>query len=378
MRTALLLLPGAATLAFCLASAAFARAADPLVVYVGTYTDTASKGIYRFTLDPATGKVTEPVLAAESRNPSFLARHPNGRFLYAVGEVSGPDRSGLVRAFVIDPASGALTLLNEQPSGGGGPCHLVVDRDGKHVLVANYGGGSVAVLPIGPDGKVGPPTVTKHEGSGPNQERQKQPHAHGIYFDPAGRFVVSPDLGADRVFVYRFTEGRLEPAGAGKLAPGAGPRHLVFDKAGQRLYVANELDSTVTVFDVANDGALTAAQTISTLPAAGAGKNYPAEIELSPGGRHLYVSNRGHDSIAVFDVDPKTGRLAATGHVPAGGSNPRHFTIDASGTWMLVAHQNDNSIQVFRLDASTGMPSAVGAKLTVGKPVCLLVIPARP
>jgi 6-phosphogluconolactonase len=282
-----------------------------------------------------------------------------------------------VRAFAVDAASGGLTLLNEQSSGGSGPCHLVVARDGKHVLVANYDGGSVAVLSIKPDGRLGPPTVTKHEGSGPNKARQQQPHAHGIYLAPSEGFAVSPDLGADRVFVYRFEQGRLSPAGAGTVEPGAGPRHSVFDTTGRRLYIVNELNSTVTSFDVdPTQGTLRAAQTISTLQGVTAKRNWPAEIDLAPDGRRLYVSNRGHDSVAVFDVDPTSGRLTAKGHVPAGGRNPRHFAIDPSGTWMLVAHQDDDSIQAFRLDAGSGMPSPVASKVRVAKPVCLLIVSA--
>ena len=379
MRRAIPVLLLAASLPPQLVSPSAGSDVPPLAVYVGTYTDTSSKGIYRFTLDPKTGVATAPVLVAETTNPSFLAIHPNGRFLYAVGEVStsGPDPRGVVSAFAIDAASGGLTLTNEQSSGGAGPCHLAVARDGKHVLVANYDGGSVAVLPIGPDGTLGPPTVTKHEGAGPNKDRQQQPHAHGIYLDPADRLAVSPDLGADRVFVYRFAQGRLTPAGAGTVEPGAGPRHSVFDESGRRLYAVNELNSTVTRFDVdSTQGTLTSVQTISTLQGVSVDTNWPAEIDLSPDGRHLYVSNRGHDSIAVFGVDPTSGDLTAKGHVAAGGKNPRHFTIDSSGTWMLVAHQNDDSIQVFRLDTASGVPSPVESKVRVTKPVCVLVVSA--
>ena len=379
MRYGFLTFLGFAVLVLGVTRASLASDVAPLVVYVGTYTDTSSKGIYRFTLDPATGSAGAPELVAESGNPSFLALHPSGRFLYAVAEVSAADNvaHGFVRAFAIHPASGDLTLLNEQSSGGAGPCHLAVARDGKHVLVANYDGGSLAVLAIGPDGRLGPPSVTAHQGSGPNLERQQRPHAHGIYLDPAEGLAVSPDLGADRVFVYRFAQGRLTPAGAGKVEPGAGPRHSVFDESGRRLYTVNELNSTITLFDVdSSRGALTPVQAISTLQGVSTDTNWPAEIDLSPDGRHLYASNRGHDSIAVFGVDPSSGRLTAKGHVAAGGKNPRHFTIDRSGTWMLVAHQNDDSIQVFRLDAATGLPSPVESKVRVTKPVCVLVVSA--
>jgi 6-phosphogluconolactonase len=378
MRTAVLAQLTIAIVMLGLARASRASEAGAIVVYVGTYTDTTSQGIYRFTIDPVSGVASKPALVAESRNPSFLALHPSGRFLYAVGEVSASDAlaHGFVRAFAVDAASGALTLLNEQPSGGPGPCHLIVDGEGTHVLVANYDGGSVAVLPIGPDGRLGPAAVTKHEGSGPDRNRQQHPHAHGIYLHPAGHFAVSPDLGADRVFVYRFAQGRLTPAGAGRVEPGAGPRHAVFDKPGRRLYVVNELNSTVTMFAVdAEHGALTPEQTVSTLPDGLVAKNWPAEIDLSPDGRHLYASNRGRDDVAVFDVNPTSGRLALKGHVPAGGRNPRHFAIDPTGAWMLVAHQNDDSIRVFRVDTATGLASPAGPTVQVAKPVCVLVVP---
>ena len=224
------------------AVAAPAAKPGPVTVYVGTYTDGTSRGIYRLTFDPAGGTLTEPVLAAETKNPSFLALHPSGRFLYAVGEVSSFEgaRTGAVSAFAIDAKTGDLTLLNQQPSEGAGPCHLVVDQAGRNVLVANYGGGTVAVLPVDADGRLKPASsVRAHEGSGPTKGRQEKPHAHGIYLDAAERFAFSPDLGADRVFVYRFdaAKGTLEPHGAAPLDPGSGPRHLAFHPDGRHLYV---------------------------------------------------------------------------------------------------------------------------------------------
>jgi 6-phosphogluconolactonase len=222
-------------------------------VYVGTYTDAGSRGIYRFTLDLATGAASAPVLAAESENPSFLALHPGGRFLYAVNEVESfeGEKAGALSGYAVDPKTGDLTLLNRRSSAGTAPCHLTLDRAGRNVLVANYGGGNVAVLPIGADGRLAPATcVRAHQGSGPNQDRQQAPHAHGIYLDRAERFAFSPDLGADRVFVYRFdaARGLLEPHGSAALAPGSGPRHLAFDPSGRHLFAINELLSTVTAF----------------------------------------------------------------------------------------------------------------------------------
>ena len=372
-------------LAALAASAVAAPAAKPgpVTVYVGTYTDGTSRGIYRLTFDTATGTMTEPVLAGETKNPSFLALHPNGRFLYAVGEISSFEgqKTGAVSAFVIDPKTGDLALLNQKSSEGTGPCHLVVDKTGRNVLVANYGGGTVAVLPIEADGRLTPASsVRVHEGSGPNKGRQEKPHAHGIYLDAAERFAFSPDLGADRVFAYRFdaAKGTLEPHGAAPLDPGAGPRHLAFHPSGKYLYTINELLSTVSAFAYdAAKGALAPLQTVSALPAGFSGTSWTAEVEVSRDGRFVYGSNRGDDSLAVFRVDAATGRLTPAGHAPVGGKNPRHFTIDPTGRFILAGHQGSGTIAVLRLDLATGLPALVGSPVKVDKPVCLLPVPKR-
>jgi 6-phosphogluconolactonase len=369
-----------------LCASAVAEAAPmpgPVTVYIGTYTDGTSRGIYRLTFDAATGTMTEPVLAVETKNPSFLALHPSGRFLYAVGEVSSFEgaKTGAVSAFAVDPKTGDLALLNQQSSEGAGPCHLVVDKTGRNALVANYGGGTVAVLPIGEDGRLKPASsVRVHEGSGPTKGRQEKPHAHGIYLDAAERFAFSPDLGADRVFVYRFdaAKGTLEPHGAAPLDPGAGPRHLAFHPSGRYLYTINELLSTVSAFAYdAAKGALAPLQTVSALPPGFSGTSWTAEVEVSRDGRFVYGSNRGDDSLAVFAVDAATGRLTPAGHAPVGGKNPRHFTIDPSGRFILVGHQGSGTIGVLRLDPATGLPALTGATVKLDKPVCLLPVPAR-
>jgi 6-phosphogluconolactonase len=352
-----------------------------VTVYVGTYTDGTSRGIYRFSLDLGTGKASVPVLAGEARNPSFLALHPSGRFLYAVSEVGdfGGAKTGAVLAFAIDPKTGDLMLLNQQPSEGGAPCHLVVDRSGRNLLVANYGGGTVALLRIEPDGRLEPASsVRAHAGKGPNAARQDKPHAHGIYLDAAERFAFAPDLGADRVFVYRFdaVNGALEPHGAAPLEPGSGPRHLAFHPSGRFAYVINELTSTIAAFgyDPAK-GELAPLQTVKALPEDFSGTSYTAEIELSPDGRFLYGSNRGHDSLVVLNVDAASGRLALAGHAPVGGSWPRHFKLDASGRALLAAHQRGGTIAFFRLEAATGMPSPIGSSLALDRPACVLPVP---
>jgi len=366
--------------AVCLLLPALAHAGSA-TVYVGTYTDTASRGIYRFTLDLETGAASAPVLAGTTTNPSFLALHPNGRFLYAVGEIESFDgkKSGVVSAFAIDRKTGDLALLNQQPSEGAGPCHLVVDGTGKNVLVANYGGGNVAVLPIAADGRLArASSVQAHEGRGPNPGRQEKPHAHGIYLDASGRFAFSPDLGADRVFVYRFdaAKGTLEPHSTAAPPPGSGPRHLAFDPSGRHAYVINELLSTITAFayDPAR-GALEPLQTVPTLPAGWSGANTTAEVAVSPDGHFVYGSNRGEDSLALFRV-LKDGRLEIAGHVPAGGKAPRHFALDASGRWLLAAHQDSDTIAVFRVDPASGKPVRVGGTIAVARPVCVLLVPA--
>lgn len=357
-----------------------APAATP--VYVGTYTGSGSRGIYRFTLDTATGAAGTPVLVAETRNPSFLALHPNGRVLYAVNEVDDFEgqAAGSVGAFAIDPATGKLTLINRQSSQGAGPCHLFVDHAGRDVLVANYDGGTVAVLPIGADGRLAPAScVRAHEGTGPNRARQDKPHAHGIWLDAAERFALATDLGADRIFVYRFdaVKGTLEPHGAVPLAPGSGPRHLAFDPSGRTVFAISELRSTVSSFAYdATAGTLRAIQTVSTLPADFKRGNTAAEVVLSPDGRYLYASNRGDDSLAVFAVDAVSGRLTPAGRIAAGGRTPRHFAIDATGRWLIVALQDSNAITILRRDPASGQAAPTATRITLSKPVCVLPVPA--
>ncbi len=356
---------------------------DTIVVYVGTFTDGESRGIYRFALDPVSGEATRPVLAAASESPSFLALHPGGRFLYAVTETDdfGGEKTGAVSAFAIDPSSGDLRPLNQQPSMGADPCHLVLDEAGRNLLVANYSGGNVAVLPVAEDGRLrAPSAVQAHAGSGPNRRRQEGPHAHGLALAPDERFALVADLGADRVFVHRFepAASTLEPNAPPSAAtePGSGPRHVVFHPSGRHVYAINELLSTVAVFRYeADSGVLELVQTITTLPASFEGESWTAEIAVSPDGRFLYGSNRGHDSLAVFAVDAASGSLTPVGHVSTGGRTPRHFGIDTTGRWLLAANQGSDTVVVFRIDTATGLPSAVGEPVRVPKPACLLMVP---
>jgi 6-phosphogluconolactonase len=349
-------------------------------VYFGTYTGGASQGIYVARFDPATGELSAPRLAVEAVSPAFLAAHPDRPLLYAVNEVGSfkGQAGGAVSAFAIEAETGGLTLLNQESSRGGGPCHLTVDPSGRWVLVANYGGGSIAVLPLRPGGELGPAsTFVQHSGSSVNAQRQTAPHAHGIYADPANRFVFVPDLGIDRVLVYRWAPatGELEPndPAAAVLAPGAGPRHLVFHPGGRFAYVINELLNTVTGFEFdPQTGALREIQTIGTLPEGFRGGNSTAEIAVHPTGRFLYGSNRGHDSLVTYLIDASTGKLGLVGHRATRGRTPRNFAVDPSGGWMLVANQDSNNVAVFRVDPRTGLPEASEHSVDVPAPVCVL------
>ena len=360
-------------------------AATRVAVYVGTYTGHGARGIYRLEFDTASGAWSDPVLAGESENASFLALHPNGRVLYAVNELEtfGASATGAVSAFEIDPTSGSLTLLGQQASGGRDPCHLVVDRSGRNVLVANYTGGSVSVLPIDAGGGLQPVSiVVQHEGAGPDRARQAGPHAHAVVLDGAEHFALVADLGADRILVYRFDAdgGSLEPNDlqSAALEPGSGPRHLAWHPSGRYLYAINELRSTITAFryDPAR-GAAAAFQTVTTLPDGFSGENRAAEVVVSADGRFLYGSNRGNESIAIFMVDEATGALVPVGHVPAGGRTPRHIALDPSGRWLIAANQDSDSIATFRRDPLTGRLDQVGRPQPLSKPVCILFAPLR-
>lgn len=357
--------------------------ADKLWVYIGTYTGKTSKGIYRCELDLRTGKLSSPKLAGEASNPSFLAIHPSQRYIYAVGEVGDFEgkKTGGVSAFAIDPKTGDLTLLNQQPSAGAGPCHIVVDRQGKHVLVANYGGGSAAALPIQADGKLSPPSsVAQHKGKSVNPQRQEAPHAHSINLDAANRFAFVADLGLDQVMIYRFdaSKGTLTandpPAAA--VAQGAGPRHFAFHPSGRFAYVINEMHCTVTAFAYdAERGALREIHTVTTLPHEVRPGYSTAEIVVHPSGNFLYGSNRGHDAIAIFRIDTETGRLTPAGHQLTQGKTPRNFAIDPTGAYLLAANQGSNGIVVFKIDPKTGELKPTGGVVEVPTPVCVRMMP---
>lgn len=355
-------------------AAASTTAADSLHVYIGTYTWDAkiSKGIYRTTLDLRTGSLCEPVLVAETRNPTFIELHPSGAFLYAAGE----SEAGIVSAYAVQ-ADGSLKFLNQQPSKGSGACHINIDSGGRNVLVANYGTGSAAVIPVKPDGSLAEPTSSvQHEGTGPNRRRQERAHAHSVNLSPDDRFAFVADLGIDKIMIYRFDvdKGTIvgnNPAFA-QVRPGAGPRHFSFHPSGRFAYVINELDCTITAFTYnPASGALAEIHTVPTLPPDFQGNNTCAEIRVHPTGQFVYGSNRGHDSIAVYRVDPASGRLAFVQHQSAGIKTPRNFNIDPSGKYCLVGNQDANSIIVFRINPETGALEPTDHKISVGRPVCI-------
>jgi 6-phosphogluconolactonase len=368
------------------------------LVLVGTYTHkTASKGIYAFSYDTDSGKLTPKGVAAETADPSFVAIHPSGKYAYAVNETG---KQSTVSAFALDAQTGQLTLLNQLPALGEDPCYISFDKTGKFVLIANYTSGNVAVFPILPDGKLGEHTAALTDSGtlGPNQERQEGPHAHWIELSAHNRYAYVADLGLDRVLIYKFdaAKGTLTPgdasppaataaAGSAKpndafsatLSPGTGPRHVAFSRAGNFMYVLGEVKSTVTVFANDSNESYRAIQTISTLPAGFSGRNDTAEIAMHPNGKWLYASNRGNDTIAVFEVEPGKGTLRLVADVPTGGKEPRHFAIDPAGKYLLAENQNSDTIVTFRIDPASGKLTRTGDVAQVPAPVCLAFDLAR-
>jgi 6-phosphogluconolactonase len=369
-----------------------------MFVYAGTYSSPVDgsgngKGIYLFSMDPATGELTLVNLAAESPNPGWLSFDPSARYLYATNEVTNFEgNSGSVSAYAVNRANGSLQLLNVVSSQGTGPAHLSVDASGKYVFVANYAGGTAAVLPILPAGALGPAAYVHHDtGSvGPTVPSSAppgsfafsghdKPHAHMIQADPSNRFVLQTDLGQDRIYVSALdpATGKLTPAATPfvSVPPGDGPRHFTFHRNGKWFYSLQEEGSTVVFFhfDPAT-GSLQSQQTLSTLPPGFQGTNFTSEILLSPDQRFLYVANRLHDSVGVFSLNQE-GRLTYVGETPTMGDYPRHIQIDPTGTFLYACNQRSDSIASFRIDRSTGLPKFTGMYTGVGSPACILFFP---
>lgn len=353
-----------------------------LLLYVGTYTNkNNSEGIYVYRMNLASGKLEKLSSTPGISNPAFLAIDPTKRFLYAVnesGEFLGKKGGGLT-AFAIDQNTGTLTKLNEVTSPGV-PCHLSVHPSGKAVLAANYGGGNVVIYPVKKDGSLGEVSdVAQHTGKGAAPGRQEGPHAHCVMLDATGQFAFAPDLGIDKVMIYKVdaAKAKLKPNGFAALKPGAGPRHFAFHPTYDFAYVISELNSTMTAFRYnKSKGALTELQTLSTLPEGYKQTSYCADVHVHPSGKFLYGSNRGHNSIVIYSIDDKTGKLTLIGHESTRGNWPRNFGIDPTGQFLLVGNQNSNSIATFKIDEQTGKLSPYGDLLEIPAPVCLKFIPA--
>jgi 6-phosphogluconolactonase len=359
---------------------------DRITIYIGTYTRRESfvngkaEGIYIYHLDLTSGELTHAatVSGPGTINPSFLTLAPDGSCLYAVNEITGGKGPyGTVSAFAIDAATRQLSYLNQQSTHGLAPCYASVEPEGRYCLVANYETGSVCVLPVQGDGRLGEATDSvQFSGSGPNPERQEGPHAHMVLSSPDRNFILAVDLGTDRLMAFRLDmqRGKLVPASPPwtQLPHGSGPRHLVFHPHKPFAYVISELQSTVTVLHyLEQQGVFESLQTLSTLPADFKGPNLGAEIKIAPSGRFVYTSNRGDDSLAIYAVDQETGKLSLVGHQSTQGIGPRDFTIDPSGALLLVANQDTDTVVTFWINQDTGMLTATGYVTKVPTPVCL-------
>jgi len=371
------------TLVFCQEQNITKTNIKELLVYVGTYTSDDSEGIYVCRLDLSSGKLTLIKTVKDLVNPCFLAIDPQYSYLYSIDEVRKSDdsRRGAVSAFSINRKTGDLTFINKQPVKGPAPCHLTVDNTGKFVLTANYNGGFISVFPIISGGRLGTMTdFVQHYGSGPNPTRQKESHAHSINMDHSNRYAFAADLGIDKIMIYRLDldEGKLLPNEQPwvQVKAGAGPRHFNFHPNGKYAYVINELNSTITAFLYdETQGTLKEIHTVSTLPEDFTGNNSCADIHVSPSGKFIYGSNRGHDSIVIFAIDEETGKLTYIGNEPTRGKTPRNFAIDPTGTFLLAENQRSNNIVTFRIDRQTGKLISTGHIIEIPSPVCIKMIP---
>ena len=352
-------------------------------VWIGTYTEgTKSKGIYTGLFDDQTGALSTLSVAAETPNPSFVALHPNGKYLYAVNEThDGPEHSGVVTAYTIDAAAGTLTEINHQLSRGADPCHLAIDATGRFLVVANYSAGNFAEFAIGADGRLSPSiSLLTHWGGGPNKERQEGPHAHDVVFSRDNHHLIAVDLGLDQVFVYTFdpANGDIKPAAqqSAATAPGTGPRHFVFHPGGRSAFSINEMSSTHHLVHVERQHrrAHTRRERFHAAGEFSRDEQHRRDRDRHRRRSFVYGSNRGHDSIAVFAVTP-SGALSLVEHTPTGGKTPRNFTIDPTGRWLVAANQESSTLTVFRRDATSGRLTAAGTPHDAPTPVCVLFRP---
>ncbi len=349
---------------------------DTFLVYIGTYTGPESEGIYTFEFDRKSGKLTPINQPAKTSNPSFVAVHPSGDFLYAVNEDAGfnGEKGGGITSFSIDPETGALTEINSQCTHGEHPCHLTIDQTGRTVGVANYTGGSIAAYRIGRDGALSPAsTFVQHQGKSVHP-RQEAPHGHSIDVDPANRFMAVSDLGIDQVLIYKMNarKGQLTAHSTVKSEPGAGPRHFSFHPTGKFGFGINELNMTANAYRYdARAGRLELLQTVSTLPPGEKQQEgqSTAEMYVHPNGKFLYGSNRGHNTIVVYGIDQKTGKLSYVENESTGGSTPRSFGVVPTGDYLLALNQASNTIVVFKIDPGTGALEPTGEEVPCPTPV---------
>jgi 6-phosphogluconolactonase len=345
--------------------------------FVGTYTDSGSEGIYSFSLDPVSGKLVAHGLAAKSDNPSFLALSSDGKFLLAINEIIDErvGNKGYIESFEVAKDSECLIPVNKVSSGGPHPCYVAVNQE-RSVLVANYSGGNVALFHLGESGKLSEAIdIQQHSGSGPNLERQKGPHVHSAFFEPGSNRIFVSDLGIDKVLVYQIDRNTSRlikaPYPAINLPPGSGPRHLAFHPTLKLVYVVNELFSSVSAVRLNNDGSFNLLETVSALPSGCDKPNTCADIHITKDGRFLYVSNRGFNSIAIFAIDPESGRMSQIAQEPTRGETPRNFTLSPSEDFLLVGNQTTQDIVAFRRDTKTGQLYFTD-QIKAFKPICLL------
>jgi len=368
--------------ALVLAPLFLAHLAMAQIMYVGTYTEGTSKGIYAYRFDAATGKLASMGLMAETPDPTFLALHPSGKYLYAVNELNTfqGKKTGGVTAYSIDRATGKLTQLNQVSSGGPGPCHLIVDATGKTLMVANYAGGSFASFPIGADGKLGEAaSFIQETGSSVDKSRQSEPHAHSVNLPKNNKFMLGADLGTDKIMIFRLdaAHGKITPSDppSASVKPGSGPRHMVIAPDQKHVYVLSEMGSSVTTFEYNPDtAAMKELDMVSALPAGFKGQSSGAEIAIANNGNFVYASNRGNDSIAVFRVDKKTGKLTLIQNQSTLGKQPRAFALDPTGNYLIAGNQQTNTMATFKVDRNTGMLSPTGDKYDLGAPVTFVFL----
>lgn len=342
---------------------------------VGTYTTGKSEGIYVYKFNVKTGEFAQENIAKGLKNPGFLTISPDAKYVYSVGEIEG---GGAVYSFDFDKKTGILTQLNTQSARGDNPCHLSIDKTGKWVIVGNYSSGSLSVLPVEADGSLGKATQTiQHQGRGPNESRQENPHVHSINIAPNNVDVFVPDLGIDKIMTYSLAAktGKLSDGNPAftKVKDGSGPRHFTIHPNGKFAYVIQELSGEVTAFDYKN-GALTAIQSISTLPKDHTGAFSCADIHISPDGKFLYGSNRTIDNLVIYGIDQKTGKLTYVAHQSVMGKKPRNFMIDPTGNFVLVANQDSDNIVIFKRDMMRGTLTPTGKEIAVPNPVCLKMV----